>query len=103
MDVTCPLCQSGIETIIHVLHDCPSIKSIWHQLKVHLAYPSFFLANLKDWLQSNCNTDSKPDTGQPPWHQVFLFAIYWLISKNRNQYIFKERNLNPDVAKDIEA
>ena len=98
MDVTWPLCQSGTEAIIHALRNCPSIKSIWHQLRVHPAYPCFFVANLKDRFLSNCNTDPKHDTGEPPWHQVFLLAI-WLIWKNRNQYIFKERNLNTMLLK----
>lgn len=99
---TCSLCQNGTETIIHALRDCPSAKATWHQLGVCPTDPSFFAANLKDWLFSNCNADQKSGTGQPPWHQVFLFAI-WLIWKNRNQYIFKDRTQNPNVAKDIMA
>jgi len=75
LDTTCPLCQTSSESILHALHDCPSVRNIWQQLIVPPAELSFFTVSLEDWLFSNCNASSKIDDGQPQWHQVFLFAI----------------------------
>ena len=102
IDNICPIYQDGLENILHALRDCPSVKAIWYQLGVQPSDPSFFSENLKDWLYSNNNADPKLSSGQIPWFQVFLFAI-WLIWKSRNLYIFKARTRNPNIAKEILA
>ena len=62
----------------------------------------FFAENLKEWLVSNCNAKMSHRSGQLPWFQVFLFAI-WMIWKNRNHHVFKGGVQNPNVAKEILA
>ena len=99
---SCPICLNGTENIIHALRDCPSAKGIWYQLGVLPSDPMFFAENLKEWLVSNCNAKPSHRSGQLPWFQVFLFAI-WLIWKNRNHHVFKGEVQNPNVAKEILA
>lgn len=100
LDTTGHLCQIDAESILHALRDCPLVRNIWQQLGVPPAEPSLLAVNLEDWLYSNCNANSKTNDGQPQWHQVFVFAI-WLIWKNRNQVVFKERSQCANVAKEI--
>ncbi|KAK9987984.1 hypothetical protein SO802_028223 [Lithocarpus litseifolius] len=40
------------------------------------------------------------DAGQALWNQVFLFGI-WLIWKGRNQLVFENKRLNPNIDMDI--
>ncbi|KAK4578315.1 hypothetical protein RGQ29_028437 [Quercus rubra] len=100
IDNSCPICRNGPESILHALRDCPSARDIWHQLGVPPSDSVFFVANLKDWLVSNCNSKLRQRAGQLPWFQVFLFAI-WMIWKNRNHFVFKGTMQYPNVAKEI--
>ena len=97
-----PICLNGLENIIHALRDCPLAKGIWYQLGVLPSDLVFFAENLKEWLVSNCNAKMSHRSGQLPWFQVFLFAI-WMIWKNRNHHVFKGGVQNPNVAKEILA
>ena len=69
-----PRCHREVESILHMLRDCPLSKAVWHQLG--------------NWL------------GPLPWNHVFLFGI-WLLWKYRNLCIFKNKNPNPNLAKEI--
>ena len=63
LDIVCPTCQVGFESILHALRDCPLVRNIWQQLGVSPADPSFFTESLEGWLTSNCKADSKSDEG----------------------------------------
>ena len=69
-----PRCHREVESILHILRDCPLSKAVWHQLG--------------NWL------------GPLPWNHVFLFGI-WLLWKYRNLCIFKNKNPNPNFGKEF--
>lgn len=102
IDTTCPHCHGESETILHALWDYPLSKSFWHQLGKQVTDTSFLTANLQDWLTANANSNLVKHQGpsQTPWFQVFLFAI-WLVWKSRNQFLFKNKNPNPSIVKEI--
>ena len=100
VDNICPHCHNRPESIIHALRDCHVLKTIWHQLGISCLDISFFSANMQDWLMSNCKDKGVRSSGQAPWNQIFMFAI-WTIWKGRNQLVFENKNLKSSMAKDI--
>lgn len=48
----------------------------------------------------NAKSGQNFGSGHVPWYQVFLFAI-WMVWKDRNQHMFRNKNLNPNLAKEI--
>ena len=87
VDNLCPHCNSSVESILHALRDCHSIKAIWNQLGISCQDSTFYSANLQDWIMTNCRDKGIRSAGQVPWNQSFMFAI-WMIWKGRNQLVF---------------
>ncbi|KAL0011218.1 hypothetical protein SO802_006326 [Lithocarpus litseifolius] len=52
--ISCPLCNAHIESIIHILHDCPLANEFWDSFLVSIHTSTFYCTNLLDWLQINC-------------------------------------------------
>ncbi|PKI63024.1 hypothetical protein CRG98_016663 [Punica granatum] len=48
--LSCPHCESGAESTLHVLRDCPLAKQVWSRLVPIDAQPEFFTIDLLDWL-----------------------------------------------------
>ena len=42
IEISCPICCNGPESILHALRDCPSARDIWHQLGVLPSDSVFF-------------------------------------------------------------
>ena len=53
IDDTCPLCQEGVETVMHALRDCSWVSLIWRQLGVPPSNQDFWRLDLQDWLVHN--------------------------------------------------
>lgn len=100
IEVNCPRCHREAESVIHALRDCPISKRIWQQLGRQVIDSFFSNQNLQEWLSSNAKFGQQFGLGHIPWYQVFLFAI-WMIWKDRNQHVFRNKNLNPNLAKEI--
>ena len=100
VDSACPHCLNSLEFVLHALQDCHVVRNIWHELVVHHSDNMFFSSNLQEWLLGNCSSKVKRVARQAPWNQVFMFAV-WLISKGRNQLVFKNKRLNPKIDGDI--
>ena len=49
---------------------------------------------------TNCREKGIRNSGQAPWNQTFMFAI-WIIWKGRNQLVFENKELNSSLALDI--
>ena len=49
---------------------------------------------------ANCRDKGIRSSGQVPWNQTFMFAI-WMIWKGRNQLVFENKNLKTSLAMDI--
>ena len=100
LDTTCPLCHLEAESIMHALRDCVLVKAIWQQLGTQCLYPTFFSQDIRDWLTTNGGLKSSQIVVGIPWNVIFSFAI-WLIWKQRNQVVFKNRGVNPNLGKVI--
>ena len=83
-----------------MLHDCPLSKAAWHQLGRRADNSNFFTLSLQEWLNTNATSNIHHRSGLLPWNHVFLFGI-WLLWKDRNSCIFKNKNPNPNLAKEI--
>ncbi|XP_075669797.1 uncharacterized protein LOC142639522 [Castanea sativa] len=45
----CPRCHVGVESILHMLRDCPLSKILWQQLRRWVDSSNFFTLSLQDW------------------------------------------------------
>ncbi|KAL0000416.1 hypothetical protein SO802_014197 [Lithocarpus litseifolius] len=100
MDLACPLCHSEDETIAHALRDCPVSMQTWNDIGVSAGSNNFFSQNLHTWLAENCTVERGYARCAILWKVLDPFAV-WLIWENRNQVVFKSKNSNLNLAKDI--
>ena len=100
VDNICPHCHNSPKSILHTLRDCHVLKRIWHQLGISYQDTTFLLANLRDWIMSNCRDKGILNSRQVPWNQTFMFAI-WIIWKGRNYLVFESKELKSSLALDI--
>ena len=100
MDACCPWCHYEVESILHVLRDCPFSTSVWIQLGGRVSNSNFFSLSLRDWLFSNATSNLLHNSGSLPWNLVFLFSI-WMLWKDRNLCVFKQKHPCPNLNKDI--
>ena len=71
----CQVCRGGIETIIHVLRDCPAIKGIWERFVPRMRREAFFRMPLLEWLYKNlCDNNAG---GGVPWATIFDLTLWW--------------------------
>lgn len=100
VEACCPRCHREVESILHMLCDCPLSKVVWHQLGKRVDNSSFFTSSLQEWLNTNAISKLHHMSGPLPWNHVFLFGI-WLIWKDRNLCTFRNKNSNPNLGKEI--
>ncbi|KAJ6901416.1 hypothetical protein NC651_019242 [Populus alba x Populus x berolinensis] len=81
-----PSCQSSIETILHVVRDCPAARNIWRRLVEPQHHSTFFNASLMSWLLHDlANTAVMRDGSQ---RATILGVTIWMVWKARNQKVF---------------
>ena len=95
-----PWCQCEVESILHLLRDCPFSIRVWNQLGGYVNNSNFFSLSLQDWLFSNATSNLHHNSGPLPWNLVFFFSL-WLLWKDRNMCVFNQKNPNPNLNKDI--
>ena len=100
LNTSYPLCHDQTESISHALRDCHLVKPLWHQLGIHNSNSIFFSQDIRTWLTSNASSRSTHNVKGVPWHFLFPFAI-WLIWKQRNQVVFSNKRVNPNLVKVI--
>ena len=89
IDTHCPRCHA-LETIIHILRDCPWAKEIWSRSPGLLPL-SFFRMPLQDWLRCNATKTATVRPQQIPWQVYFTFTC-WNIWLARNERIFRDQS-----------
>ena len=71
----CQVCKGGIETILHVLRDCPAMRGIWDRFVPAAKRQTFFSMPLFEWLYKNLSDNG---TGSEiPWPTTFALAVWW--------------------------
>lgn len=98
VNVVCPLCNEVAESVTHALRDCHVARAVWYQLGVRNLNSPFFVQDIGSWLKSNAMAKPIQYHRDIQWSILFPFAI-WLIWKHRNQVVFKNKGINPTLAK----
>ncbi|XP_028757801.1 uncharacterized protein LOC114716907 [Neltuma alba] len=84
----CVCCEQAIEDSLHVLRDCPDIKSLWVSLIKPGWVNRFFGCNIQEWCSMNLRENCGRDGGQ--WRDLFAVTC-WLIWKRRNEKMFEDQ------------
>ena len=66
--------KGGVETILHVLRDCPAMEGIWNRFVAGTKRHAFFSMSLFEWLYRNlCDNDAPSGI---PWTTTFALAVW---------------------------
>lgn len=72
----CKLCNTGTESILHVLRDFQVARNHWDSLSPPMPYSLFFGLYIFDWLKHNCCTCKIHSTSNIIWDIIFTFGIW---------------------------
>jgi hypothetical protein len=90
-DSSCPRCQHGLESIMHVLRDCDEAMEFWYPIIKPNNWAKFFSLGLMSWLEWNLGNE---DIGNTPWSWVTFFGVsinaLW---KDRNEFVFNQYSI----------
>jgi hypothetical protein len=89
----CSLCHSLLETITHVLRDCPVAHGFWLKLGIPSSITIFFTTSFSCWLENNCTSAAHSLQHCLPWKILFPFAI-WQLWLHRNQFLFSRGTID---------
>lgn len=82
IDDRCPVCDNGVESIIHALVECTVAAECWHifdtDLQVQLGM------SFSDWLHANTN-------GQTMSRKAKMFTLCWSIWRARNDLVWNRK------------
>ncbi|XP_076946165.1 uncharacterized protein LOC143617522 [Bidens hawaiensis] len=91
----CPLCNDGLESLIHVFGECASVKKIWdlveRWLDVKLSALRFPI-DLMEWVEdSSLSVRKKEIVG------AIIYVVWWAIWKLRNDTFFLKTRMKHAV------
>ncbi|CAN1191313.1 Putative ribonuclease H protein At1g65750 [Linum perenne] len=75
---TCTTCQHPVESVSHVLRDCPLAVEVWNKIGVFNTLDSHWLGSTEDWI---CK-------GLRSTHGMLFGITCWHIWRARNERIF---------------
>ncbi|KAL4352609.1 hypothetical protein GQ457_06G035460 [Hibiscus cannabinus] len=94
-DSSCSLCGAEEESLLHILRDCPDIRTLWMSLSVHSAHRRFFTMSLREWILHGTSSASFCALIDGPFQ--FLFASFiWQAWKRRNAFALVGRNMGAE-------
>ena len=96
-DSKCYICNAPVESVLHILRDCPAARSIWKKVGGPAELPFFFRQNLKQWMMANLNAEE--DNANLNWTTYFSVTLWW-IWRWRNCFVF---NKSHEIPLDIGA
>lgn len=70
----CQICKNGVESIIHVLRDCPAMAGIWIRIIPLRRKQDFFSMSLIEWLYVNLGGGGVDGES---WPTMFAMAVWW--------------------------
>lgn len=91
---SCSLCANGIESTLHVVHDCPMATQIWLPLVKSVCMTDFFTGSLHDWVHANMST-SMGHCSKEEWRVVFMTGCYYVWVR-RNKAVFDPEFIRPN-------
>ncbi|CAA7016119.1 unnamed protein product [Microthlaspi erraticum] len=71
----CTICKGGIETLIHILRDCPAMQGIWNRVVPVRRQREFFESSILTWLYGNLGEHGLVEG--TPWSTTFAMAVWW--------------------------
>ncbi|KAE8722761.1 hypothetical protein F3Y22_tig00013680pilonHSYRG00053 [Hibiscus syriacus] len=84
---SCHRCSCSIESVLHVLRDCPSTSALWNRILPPNMKSSFFNLDIHSWIHMNIMANSIHPIWGMPWK--FLFGAFsWSIWKRKNEFYF---------------
>ncbi|KAK9020995.1 hypothetical protein V6N11_011006 [Hibiscus sabdariffa] len=75
-DPSCSCCGCYNETILHILRDCPPVRSFWQSIIPQADHECFFGASLEHWIVSNIKATRAFGRDTPPW-SLFFSTFIW--------------------------
>ena len=100
-DLQCQVFNTKLESIIHVLRDCPFAKCFWENIQAASLIPNFYNMDLCSWLKVNCECGIVwVEPG--PWKTFFPFTV-WRLRLHRKKIVFKSSHPNHDLLKEVQA
>ena len=85
-----PLCNDGVESIIHTLRDCRHARDFWNSFPPLIQSNPFYGANLLMWLRINYTSHLHSSVGIT-WSTLFTFGV-WCLWIRRNSFIFRNQH-----------
>ncbi|KAK8478769.1 hypothetical protein V6N11_065391 [Hibiscus sabdariffa] len=80
-DPSCSSCGCYSETILHILRDCPPVRSFWKSIIPQVEHECFFGASLDHWVAMNIKTSRALGPSTPPW-SCFFPSFLWQVCLN---------------------
>ncbi|CAA7028167.1 unnamed protein product [Microthlaspi erraticum] len=71
----CTVCKGGVETLIHILRDCPAMSGIWSRIVPIRRQQDFFDRSILSWLYDNLGEDGLVEGS--PWSTMFAIGVWW--------------------------
>ena len=102
LDQACPLYHSQVESINHLLKDCPFVVSFWNQIGLPSKVIQFFSLPLLDWLHFSGTFNIISKRHHIPRKVIFCFGI-WSLWLNRNSIVHQRKQAAAPVIKDCIA
>ncbi|XP_071740236.1 uncharacterized protein [Rutidosis leptorrhynchoides] len=94
--VRCPLCDDGIESVVHCLYGCNKVSDVWNKVFEWWGLKGSTIVNLEELLLGNSSQVNSVE-GKNIW-QAMIWSCVYLMWKNRNHAIFNNVSWNPPVA-----
>ncbi|KAK9011773.1 hypothetical protein V6N11_039855 [Hibiscus sabdariffa] len=82
-DPSCSSCGCYSETILHILRDCPPVRSFWKSIIPQVEHECFFGSSLDHWVAMNIKTSRAIGPNTPHW-SCFFPSFLWQVWKRRN-------------------
>ncbi|KAL9860860.1 putative ribonuclease H domain, reverse transcriptase zinc-binding domain-containing protein [Arabidopsis thaliana] len=71
----CQICKGGVESILHILRDCPAMSGIWTRIVPQRKQRAFFDKTLFEWVFDNLQEETPFQ--ESSWSTVFAMAVWW--------------------------
>ncbi|XP_076921629.1 uncharacterized protein LOC143583114 [Bidens hawaiensis] len=101
-DSVCPLCDSEVETVDHIMTGCGVSTMVWEHISRWCNVPPIFGFSVRDILELHKSTNIGANKKEV-FHGIIIIAL-WKIWKARNEHVFEGKEINLfEIIGDIKA